>query len=79
MPKTGEHTFEENLAELERIVERMEAGDTSLQELMKNYSKGIELAKSCQAALERAEKTVDILVGQNDNGEVTETELKLGM
>jgi len=49
-----------------------------LQELMHNYSEGIELAKKCQADLDRAEKTIDILVGENE-GKIQETVLRLDM
>lgn len=73
-----EANFEENLAALEKIVKQMEAGDVSLQELMHNYSEGIELAKKCQADLDRAEKTIDILVGENE-GKIQETVLRLDM
>lgn len=77
MPTKKEQNFEESLAKLEAIVEHMETGDISLQELMQNYSEGIELVKKCQKDLARAEKTIDILVSEN-NGEVRETTLNLG-
>ena len=73
---TQEPKFEENMAALENIVKRMEAGDVSLQELMQNYSEGIELAKKCQADLDRAEKTIDLLISE-DNGQIRETALRL--
>ena len=57
-----EASFEESLAELESIVETMESGEPSLADLMENYSRGIRLSQKCMKALERAEKTMDLLV-----------------
>ena len=57
-----EASFEESLAELEAIVEQMESGEPSLADLMENYSRGIRLSQKCMKALERAEKTMDLLV-----------------
>ena len=57
-----EASFEESLAELEAIVEQMETGEPSLADLMENYSRGIRLSQKCMKALERAEKTMDLLV-----------------
>ena len=57
-----EASFEESLAELEKIVEQMETGEPSLADLMENYSRGIRLSQKCMKSLERAEKTMDLLV-----------------
>ena len=57
-----ESSFEESLAELEAIVEKMETGEPSLADLMENYSRGIRLSQKCMKALERAEKAMDLLV-----------------
>ncbi|ERL05177.1 exodeoxyribonuclease VII small subunit [Mitsuokella sp. oral taxon 131] len=62
MPRKKEISFEEALQRLEEIVEKMENGDASLQELMANYSEGVELSQNCIKALERAEKTMDLLI-----------------
>jgi len=60
--------FETALAELEKIVGKMEAGDQSLEEALKSFQRGIELARSCQQGLKEAEQRVEKLVQQN--GEV---------
>ncbi len=62
MATRKEPSFEESLAELEEIVTRMETGEPSLSDLMENYSRGIRLSQKCMQALERAEKTMDLLV-----------------
>ena len=56
MATKKEASFEESLAELEEIVNRMETGEPSLADLMDNYSRGIRLSQKCMKALERAEK-----------------------
>ena len=76
MPRKKELSFEESLAKLEQIVAQMEAGDSSLQELMANYSEGVQLGSSCMAALDRAEKTMDLLVSDT-NGKIQEQELQI--
>ena len=57
--------FERALAELEKLVERMEQGELSLEESLKLYERGIELSKACQKALDAAEKRIRILSEQN--------------
>lgn len=54
--------FEKSLAELERIVERMEQGELSLDESLKQFERGIALTRSCQTALQQAEHKVEILL-----------------
>jgi exodeoxyribonuclease VII small subunit len=59
----GELTFEKALAELERIVNRMEAGELSLEQALASHKRGLELAKFCQARLETAQQQVRVLEG----------------
>jgi exodeoxyribonuclease VII small subunit len=66
--KTPVADFEGALVELEKIVEKMEAGDQSLEEALKSFQRGIELARTCQQGLKEAEQRVEKLVQQN--GEV---------
>ena len=54
--------FEKSLAELEQIVERMEQGELSLDESLKQFERGVALARSCQTALQQAEQKVEILL-----------------
>lgn len=77
MPRKKEASFEESMAELESIVARMEEGEPSLAELMEAYGRGIVLAKKCALALERAEKTMDLMVKESADGTVEEMELKI--
>ncbi|MBI3546281.1 MAG: exodeoxyribonuclease VII small subunit [Gammaproteobacteria bacterium] len=57
--------FEASLAELEKIVEKMESGEQSLEEALKSFQRGIELARACQQGLRDAEQRVEKLVSKN--------------
>jgi exodeoxyribonuclease VII small subunit len=61
--------FEESLAELEQLVERMEQGNLPLEESLKLFERGIQLTRFCQKALKEAEQKVQILL--EENGEPT--------
>lgn len=54
--------FESALAELEKIVEKMESGEQSLEEALKSFQRGIELTRTCQRGLKEAEQRVEKLV-----------------
>jgi exodeoxyribonuclease VII small subunit len=56
-------TFESALAELEKIVSSMEAGQMPLEKSLAAYKRGAELLKYCQAALQDAQQQVKILEG----------------
>ncbi len=58
----AEVKFEEALKKLEKIVEDLEKGDLSLDEALKKYQEGIELARMCSQRLENAKKKIDVLV-----------------
>ena len=54
-------TFESALAELESIVNSMEAGQMPLEQSLASYKRGAELLKFCQAALQEAQQQVKVL------------------
>jgi exodeoxyribonuclease VII small subunit len=60
---SGEPSFEAALAELEKIVARMESGELSLEEALATHKRGLELAKYCQQKLEAAQQQVKVLEG----------------
>lgn len=65
MPTPGKSpdqpSFEAALAELEKIVASMEAGQMPLEQSLAAYKRGAELLKSCQSALQDAQQQVKIL------------------
>ncbi len=54
--------FERSLAELEAIVDKLEAGELSLDESLKQFERGVQLTRQCQSALKQAEQKVEILM-----------------
>jgi len=57
--------FEHSLNELETLVEQMEQGDTSLEQSLELFERGIKLTRSCQESLKKAEQRVQQLVEKN--------------
>lgn len=62
-------TFEENLAELEAVVTKLEQGDVALEEALSEFQKGMKLSKALQKTLQEAEKTL-VKVMQADGTEI---------
>lgn len=54
-------TYEEALAELERLVQRMEAGQLPLDQMLDGYRRGAELLGLCRARLAAVEEQVKVL------------------
>jgi exodeoxyribonuclease VII small subunit len=61
---SGEPSFEGALAELEKIVARMEGGELTLEEALATHKRGLELARFCQQKLEAAQQQVKVLEGE---------------
>lgn len=53
-----EKKFEENLADLEAIVQKLESGQVPLEEAISEFQKGMKLSKNLQETLDQAEKTL---------------------
>ena len=62
--KNNTINFEKTLQELEKLVEKMESGELSLEESLQCFEKGVALTRSCQKALAEAEQKVRILLQQ---------------
>lgn len=63
--------FEKSLEELESLVERLESGELSLDESLKQFKRGVELTRHCQSVLEQAQQTVEKLVDNDDESSAT--------
>ncbi len=60
--KSGQpQSFEEALAELEKVVATMESGKLTLEQSLEAHRRGIELAQFCQSVLARAQQQVKVL------------------
>jgi exodeoxyribonuclease VII small subunit len=60
-PAAAPARYEDALAELERLVAAMEAGQLPLDQLLDNYRRGAELLAICRNRLEALEQQVKVL------------------
>jgi exodeoxyribonuclease VII small subunit len=54
-------TFEQALAEVESIIERIEAGEIGLEDALAQYERGVALVNHCRGKLDRAQQKVEDL------------------
>jgi exodeoxyribonuclease VII small subunit len=59
-------SFEESVAELEKIVAAIESGQIGLEESLAKYEQGMELVKRCRGILDRAEKRIEQLTATGE-------------
>jgi exodeoxyribonuclease VII small subunit len=59
-------TYEDALAELERLVHAMEAGQLPLDRLLESYKRGAQLLDFCRARLQAVEEQVKVV----ENGQL---------
>ena len=63
--------FEDALAELEIIVQRLEDPDVPLDEAVGLFEDGIKLSRFCSQKLDEVEKRVDMLLHNEQGGATT--------
>ena len=61
--------FEQSLADLQTLVERLENGELSLEDSLTAFEQGIGLTRDCQAALAQAEQKVQVLLERRQRSE----------
>ncbi len=66
-------SFEEAMAALEQVVERLDRGDVPLEESISLYERGAQLRRRCEAKLKEAEEKVAKLT-LDGNGQPVGTE-----
>ncbi len=54
-------SFEKSLAELEKIISKLESNECTLEESISLFEKGIKYTNECKTALEKAEKKITLL------------------
>ena len=64
MPK--KQTYQQALAKLERIVEKLEDPQTPIEESLSLYKEGVDLAKFCSDTLDNVEGELTVLRQQAD-------------
>jgi exodeoxyribonuclease VII small subunit len=72
-------SFEEQLAELERVVEQLERGDLSLEESVGLFERGVALSNGCKAQLSGAESRIQVLLNPTENGPMQVEELGIAV
>ncbi|MEM8824477.1 MAG: exodeoxyribonuclease VII small subunit [Pseudomonadota bacterium] len=70
--KVDDMSFEEAIAELEQVVNRLDSGDVSLEDSIKLYERGAALKAHCNAKLKAAEEKVEQIT-LDANGAATGT------
>jgi exodeoxyribonuclease VII small subunit len=61
-------SFEDALAELEKIVRGLEGGQQKLEDAITAYERGSTLRRHCEAKLAAAEQRVQAIVAGGDGG-----------
>ena len=61
-------TFEQALADLERIVRELEDGKIGLEESLARYEQGVGLLKRCYGQLRKVEQKIVELTGHDGQG-----------
>ncbi len=69
--------FEESLQQLEDLVERLESGEVSLEESLRDFERGVALTRALRERLDKAQQRVDKIVKQ-EKGEGAAQPLDLG-
>ena len=59
--------IEENFVQLEEIIKKLEAGDSTLEESFACYEAGMKLVKSLNSQIDKVEKKIQILSEGEDN------------
>jgi exodeoxyribonuclease VII small subunit len=54
-------SFEDALAQIEAIIERIESGQTGLEQSLAEYERGVGLINHCRSKLDRARQQVEDL------------------
>ncbi len=65
-PDVAGLSFEDALAELERIVRGLEGGQQKLEDAIAAYERGAKLRRHCEAKLAEAEQRVQVIVAAGD-------------
>jgi exodeoxyribonuclease VII small subunit len=62
----SEPSFEQALARLELIVDRLEQGDLELESALADFEEGVKLTRRCAGDLADAERRIEILVREGE-------------
>ncbi len=68
--------FEEHLTQLEKVVEKLERGDLTLDESVRLFEEGMKLSQVCKTELEQAEGRIQVLV-ETKGGKMQTVEMEV--
>ena len=70
-------SFEEQLAELEKVVDQLERGDLTLEDSVGLFERGMQLSEACKGQLATAESRIQVLLNPRERGPVRVEEMAL--
>ena len=70
-------SFEEQLAELEKVVEQLERGDLTLEDSVGLFERGVHLSNACKSQLASAESRIEVLLEPTESGPVKVGDLEV--
>lgn len=68
-PPPNALTFEDALAQVESIIERIESGEVGLEQSLADYERGVRLIHHCRHTLDRAAQQVEDLTKRLEGGQ----------
>ncbi len=68
-------SFEEQLAELEKVVDQLERGDLTLEDSVGLFERGMQLSEACKGQLASAESRIQVLLNPRERGPVRVEEM----
>ena len=71
-------SFEEHIAELEKVVEQLEHGELTLEDSVHLFERGMQLSEACKGELADAESRIQVLLQPREKGPVRVEELAIG-
>ena len=72
-------SFEDQLAELEKVVDRLERGDLTLEENVSLFERGVHLSNACKTQLSNAESRIQVLLDPEEGDDIRVEDLAVGV
>jgi exodeoxyribonuclease VII small subunit len=72
-------SFEDQLAELEKVVDQLEKGDLTLEENVALFERGVQLSDACKTQLASAESRIQVLLDPKARGDVQVEDLAVAV
>ncbi|WP_088239477.1 exodeoxyribonuclease VII small subunit [Calothrix rhizosoleniae] len=60
--ETSAWSYEQRVAEVEGIIDRIEAGDLDLEQVFEQFSQAVEYLQECENFLQSRQQQVDLLI-----------------